>query len=120
MSLSPHKKLSSPGFTLVEVLLASSVLAIGLLSAGLLAGQMVAGTDRSKYMSAASTLASGKLEDLNRWDLADPQVCVPSGSTAAGSLASDINQTTTCPSGTSASVSYYDDIYPNLADGTAT
>src|SRR5207237_421883 len=120
MSPSLHKNLSTRGFTLIEVLLASSVLAIGILSAGLLAGQMVAGTNRSKYMSAASTLASERLEDLNRWDVADPQVCVPTGSSTAGSLASDINQTTTCPSGTSANVSYYDDVYPNLADGAAT
>src|SRR2546425_11913688 len=99
MSLSPHKKLSTRGFTLIEVLLASSVLAIGLLSAGLLAGQMVAGSNRSKYISAASTLASEKLEDLNRWDVDDPHICVPTGNTTAGSLASDINQTTTCVSG---------------------
>src|SRR5881628_2721726 len=117
MSPSPRRKFSG-GFTLVEVLLASSVLAIGLLSAGLLAGQMVAGSNRSKYMNAASTLASEKLEDLNRWDVDDPHVCVPT--TTAGSLASNINQTTTCASGASANVSYYDDVYPNLADGTAT
>ncbi|PYS16867.1 MAG: hypothetical protein DMG15_00915 [Acidobacteria bacterium] len=109
MSLSHHKKFSAQGFTLVEVLLASSVLAIGLLSAGLLAGQMVSGTNRSKYINAASTLASEKLEDLNRLDVQDPQICVPTGNTTAGSLASDINQTTnladgtgTCPDGTAA------------------
>ena len=45
MSLSHHKKFSAQGFTLVEVLLASSVLAIGLLSAGLLAGQIEEGHD---------------------------------------------------------------------------
>src|SRR2546427_8643686 len=120
MSASPHKRFSNQGFTLVEVLLASSVLAIGLLSAGLLAGQMVSGSNRSKYMNAASTLASEKLEDLNRFDVGDPLICVPTGNTTAGNLASDINQTTTCASGSSANVSYYDDIYPNLADGTTT
>src|SRR5438093_4676436 len=98
MSRSHHKKFSAQGFTLVEVLLASSVLAIGLLSAGLLAGQMVAGSNRSKYISAASTLASEKLEDLNRWDVDDPHICVPTGNTTAGRLAGDINQTTTCVS----------------------
>ena len=120
MSRSHHKKFSAQGFTLVEVLLASSVLAIGLLSAGLLAGQMVSGTNRSKYINAASTLATEKLEDLNRLDVEDPQICVPTGNTTAGSLASDINQTTTCASGNSANVSYSDDVYPNLADGTGT
>ena len=119
MSRSPRKKFSQ-GFTLIEVLLASSVLAIGLLSAGLLAGQMVAGSNRSKYISAASTLASEKLEDLNRWDVDDPHICVPTGNTTAGSLAGDINQTTTCVSGSSTNLSYYDDVYPNMADGSGT
>ena len=115
------KKHSAGGFTLIEVALASFVLAVGLLSAGLLAGQMVLGTNRSKYMHIASTLASEKLEDLNRWDSDDPQICVPTGNTTAGSLTSDINQTTACPhGGGSANVSYFDDVYPDLANGTTT
>jgi hypothetical protein len=80
---------------------------------------MVAGTNRSKYMHAASTLASEKLEDLNRWDVDDPQICVPTGNTTAGSLTTDVNQTTTCPQGGATNVSYYDDVYPNLADGSS-
>jgi prepilin-type N-terminal cleavage/methylation domain-containing protein len=119
MSPLPHKKFSR-GFTLIEVMLASFVLAVGLLSAGFLAGQMVVGTNRSKYMSVASTLASEKLEDLNRWDVDDPQICVPTGNTTAGTLTSDINQTTTCSQGASANLSYYDDVYPNLANGAST
>jgi len=120
--MSPSRPEKSParGFTLIEVTLASFVLAIGLLSAGLLAGQMIVGTNRSKYMSVASTLASEKLEDVNRWDVDDPQVCVPTGNAAVGSLTGDINQTTTCDAGASANVSYYDDVYPNLADGAST
>src|SRR6266850_3329861 len=120
MSASLHNQSSNRGFTMIEVLLASSVLAIGLLSAGFLAGQMMLGTNRSKYMSVASTLASEKLEDLNRWDVDDPQICVPTASATAGSLTTDINQTTTCAQGASTNVSYYDDVYPNLADGTST
>lgn len=120
MSTSPRKRSSARGFTLIEVALASFVLAVGILSAGFLAGQMMIGTNRSKYMSVASTLASEKLEDLNRWDVDDPQICAPSSSTTAGSLTSDINQTTACTQGASANVSYYDDVYPNLADGTST
>jgi prepilin-type N-terminal cleavage/methylation domain-containing protein len=120
MSPSVNKKFSARGFTLIEVALASLVLAVGLLSAGFLAGQMMVGTNRSKYMSAASALASEKIEDLNRWDVDDPQICVPTSSTTAGSLTSDINLTTTCPQGTSANVSYYDDVYPNLTSGTST
>src|SRR5712691_7023988 len=120
MSTSPRKRSSARGFTLIEVALASFVLAVGILSAGFLAGQMMVGTNRSKYMSIASTLASEKLEDLNRWDVDDPQICVPTGSTTAGNLTSDVNQTTTCPQGASANLSYYDDVYPNLADGAST
>jgi prepilin-type N-terminal cleavage/methylation domain-containing protein len=119
MSALPHKKFSDRGFTLIEVLLASFVLAVGLLSAGFLAGQMMVGTNRSKYMNVASTLASEKLEDLNRWNVDDPEICVPTANTTVGSLTSDINQTTTCAAGASANVSYYDDVYPNLADGTS-
>src|ERR687887_802164 len=99
MSPSRREKTSARGFTLIEVMLASFVLAIGLLSAGLLAGQMMVGSNRSKYISVASTLASEKLEDLNRWDTDDPQICVPTGSTTVGSLTSDVNQTTSCPAG---------------------
>ena len=120
MSPSLHKKSSARGFTLIEVALASFVLAIGLLSAGFLAGQMVVGTNRSKYINLASALASEKLEDLNRWDVDDPQICVPTGNSSAGGLTSDVNQTTTCPQGASTNVSYYDDVYPNLADGAST
>jgi len=119
MSASLPKKFSARGFTLIEVCVASFVLAVGLLSAGFLAGQMVAGTNRSKSMNLASTLASEKLEDLNRRDVDDAQICVPTGSLTAGSLTSDINQTTTCAQGASANVSYYDDVYPNLADGAS-
>jgi len=120
MSPSRHKKFPAQGFTLIEVVLASFVLAVGLLSAGYLAGQMVVGSNRSKYMTVASALASEKLEDLNRWDVDDPQICVPTGNSMAGSLTSDINQTTTCPQAASANVSYYDDVYPNVADGSST
>ena len=120
MSTLRREESMNRGFTLIEVTLASFVLAVGLLSAGLLAGQMMVGSNRSKYMSVASTLASEKLEDLNRWDVDDPQICVPTGSATAGNLTGDINQTTTCPQGASANVSYYDDVYPNLSDGAST
>jgi prepilin-type N-terminal cleavage/methylation domain-containing protein len=120
MSGSVNKKSSARGFTLIEVALASLVLAVGLLSAGFLAGQLMLGTNRSKYMNTASALASEKIEDLNRWDVDDPQICVAAGTATAGSLTNDINQTTTCPLGASANVSYYDDVYPSLATGTTT
>lgn len=70
-------------------------------------------------MSIATTLASEKLEDLNRWNASDPQVCVPAGSTSVGSLTSDTLQTTTCPSGgSSASVAYYDDVSADVTNAS--
>jgi hypothetical protein len=66
---------------------------------------MMAATARSRYMSLAATLASEKLEDLNRWPANDPDVAVTSGSTA-GSLTSDIVQSVTV-NGSTNDVNYY-------------
>ncbi|HYR82916.1 MAG TPA: prepilin-type N-terminal cleavage/methylation domain-containing protein [Terriglobia bacterium] len=113
-----HSK-SAKGFTLIEVLVASFVLCVGLLSAAFLVGKMMTGSVRSKDMSTAAVLTSEKLEDLNRWDNDDPHICLPSGSTTVGSLTSDINQTTTCAGGGSASINYFDDVYPSVTNGTS-
>jgi hypothetical protein len=76
-------------------------------------------TNQSKFMSLAAQLASEKLEDLSRWDVDSPQVCVPAGSSSVGSLTSDILQTTLCPppvsncqasGGNWDDVTYYDDV----------
>jgi type II secretory pathway pseudopilin PulG len=107
------------GFTLVEVTIASLIMTIALLAAGLLAAQMTVGSLHSKDMSSAAVLASEKIEDINRWDGDDPQICVPTGNTSVGSLTADVSQTTTCFQGASASVNYFDDVYPNLANGSA-
>jgi prepilin-type N-terminal cleavage/methylation domain-containing protein len=119
---------SEDGFSLLEVMVAITVLAVGLLAAGLLSTNMMSGGERSKYMSLAATLASEKLEDLNRWNPYDPSICVSTGSSTVGSLTSDVLQTTTCPprppassGGESASVSYYDDVNIALTgNGTGT
>jgi Tfp pilus assembly protein PilV len=118
---SAHRTPSDGGFSLLEVVGAIVILTVAMLASALLSTNMMRGGQSSKYMSLASTLASEKLEDLNRWDPNDPQICVPTGSASVGSLTSDILQTTTCPAGNSASVSYYDDV--NLAltnNGTGT
>jgi prepilin-type N-terminal cleavage/methylation domain-containing protein len=121
MSPSVLSGLSDDGFSLLEVMVAITVLTVGMLAAALLSTNMMSGGERSKYMSLAATLASEKLEDLNRWSARDPQVCVPAGSTSVGSLATDVLQTTTCPTGLSASVSYYDDVNIALTgNGTGT
>jgi prepilin-type N-terminal cleavage/methylation domain-containing protein len=118
MSPSAREAPSDTGFSLLEVMAAIVILTIALLGAALLNSRMMSGSQQSKYMSLAATLASEKLEDLNRWQVDDPQVCVPTGAATEGSLTSDVLQTTTCNAGTSASVNYYDDISISLTNGS--
>jgi prepilin-type N-terminal cleavage/methylation domain-containing protein len=110
------------GFTLLETLVALIVLTVGVLATALLASRSMNTSLQSKYMALAAELASEKLEDLSRWDVNSPEVCVPVGSSSVGSLITDIIQTTTCPppvtqctatSGASWTVSYYDDVSIN-------
>jgi prepilin-type N-terminal cleavage/methylation domain-containing protein len=117
--LRPTKPASDHGFTLMETLVALIVLLIGVLATALLAGRCMNTSHESKYMNLAAELASEKLEDLNRWDVDDPQICVPAGSSSVGSLSQDIiGNPTTCPpplnmcssTGNSAVVNYYDDV----------
>jgi prepilin-type N-terminal cleavage/methylation domain-containing protein len=111
MSLSRRKSVHEGGFTLLEVIVAMGVMTIGLMAAAVLAGSTMGTTRTSKFMSAAGILASEKLEDLNRWDVNDPQICIPTGSTSEGSLSQDVRATVTCPAGSSGTVNYYDDVF---------
>ena len=104
------------GFTLMEVMLAIVILTVGLMAASTLATNVMRGGIQSKYMSLAATLASEKLEDLNRFAANDPPVCVPTGGTTVGSLTTNVLQTTTCPTGTSSSVNYDDDVSISLGN----
>ena len=110
---------SDHGFTLLETLVALIVLVVGVLATAALAAHCMSTNRQSKYMSLAAELASEKLEDLSRWDVDSPEVCVPVGSSSVGSLTSDFLQTTTCPpplssctstAGNSDVVNYYDDV----------
>jgi prepilin-type N-terminal cleavage/methylation domain-containing protein len=83
------------GFSILEVLIAITVLAIGLSAMAALIAQSLAGTERARYMALATTLASEKLEDLNRWRSVDAHVA------AGGSLTAD---------NTVGTLNYYDDI----------
>ncbi len=114
--LPANKPRAEQGFTLIEVLVATTVLTVGVVAVAALSATMLNTSHRSKYMTLAASLASEKLEDLNRWDAQVPQVCVPSSSTSAGSLTNDINQTTTCPGGASDSIAYYDDVSINYSN----
>jgi Tfp pilus assembly protein PilV len=108
----------------MEVLASIFILMVGSVSMALLASTMVTRGRQSKYIALASTLTSEKLEDLNRWpgtnqsspDQSALQVCVPTGSSSVGSLTSDILQTTTCASGASGTIAYYDDVSIDLSN----
>jgi len=120
MSLSLHNSSGDHGFSLIEVFVALSILVVGLAALALVSSRMMSGGTESKYMSIAASLASEKLEDLNRWDGDDPQVggtvtaggfCV-TGTNTVGSLTSDVIQTTpaACNSSAAPTVNYFDDV----------
>ena len=83
------------GFTLIEVLMAITILVVGISAMAMLAAQTLGGTERARYMSLAATLTSEKLEDLNRWPSVDPHVG------AGGDLTTDTAVGT---------YNYYDDV----------
>jgi prepilin-type N-terminal cleavage/methylation domain-containing protein len=89
------KRRSRTGFSVLEVLIAITVLAIGLSAMASLVAQSLSGTERARFMGLATMLASEKLEDLNRWPGADQHVAT------GGSLTIDT---------TVGTVKYYDDI----------
>ena len=113
-----NKKSNARGFTVLEVMIAIAILAVGVLGLASLAGGMLSTGHRSKYMTLASTLASEKLEDLNRWYVEAPQICVPSPGPSVGSLTADVLQTTTCDTGASASIAYYDNVSVGLTNNS--
>lgn len=77
----------SAGFSLVEILIAITILTVGLSALAALVAQSLSGTERARYMAVATTLASEKLEDLNRFPVATPPVTQLA---AGGSLTSDL------------------------------
>ncbi len=97
------------GFTLIEILIAMAILVIGVSAMAALAAVMLTRGRQSRYINIAEALASEKLEDLNRYDMAAPQICVQTGDTSEGSLATQLTSNITCPGAASAaSVSYFD------------
>jgi len=120
MSKSPARRPSTnSGFTVLEVAVAIFLLTIGVVAVAALSGTMMTTGNRSKYLSLEATLASEKLEDLNRWSANATHVCVPTGSASVGSLTSDVLQSTTCPAGATASIAYYDDVNINFSNGSS-
>jgi prepilin-type N-terminal cleavage/methylation domain-containing protein len=118
------------GFSLLEVLVAMTVLVIGMMSTAMLMANVYKYTVRSRYMGLATQLASEELEDLGRWpassSFTDPHISVPAGSntcgitgeTCIGSLTADIGpQTFTDSSGINTYVSYYDTVSLSTDNG---
>jgi prepilin-type N-terminal cleavage/methylation domain-containing protein len=108
-------KRGSRGFTIIEVLVASVILLVGLVAAAGVVGATLGNTSRSEYMTQAATLATEKLEDLNRFPSTDANIAVTSG-TSSGSLTSDDLQNVTVNGATQA-VNYYDEVYFSPAEG---
>lgn len=106
-SRSNKKRRAQCGFTLLETLGAIAILSIGLLAMAGLMSQTTANSSRSRYMSAASILATQKLEELNRYPNSDPMVAIPGNS--AGSLTADA---------TSTGINYYDDVQISAIGGS--
>jgi prepilin-type N-terminal cleavage/methylation domain-containing protein len=110
-----HPKLSTRGFTLIEVLIAVFVFATGLVMLASLATMSLNGTAASRYRGMANTFASEKLEDLNRWPTLDPNVCISTGT--VGSLTSDVQTASVTCDGITDTISYYDDVAISEANG---
>lgn len=108
--MSPRKK-QERGFSIVEAIIAISILSVGLLAIAALLATLTTTTTSSRYTGTQTLLASEKLEDLNRLSACDAEIAVPVGNTS-GSLTGDVNQqvnasATVC--GTE-NVSYFDDV----------
>lgn len=115
MAQSPYSKRSFRGFTLLEVLVSLALMSIGLVSVAALLAQTVAGTSRTEYMTEAATLASEKLEDLNRYPSGDPNVAVTTGATA-GSLTANTSGSVTS-NGLTENVDYFDSVFFSPTEG---
>src|SRR5215472_8813984 len=111
ISMSTPKKKDQSGFSLIETMIAITILAVGLLGVAGLLANLTQTTTSSRYSGTQTLLASEKLEDLNRLSACDAEIAVPAGTTS-GSLTADASQTvnaspTVC--GTE-NVNYFDDV----------
>jgi type IV pilus modification protein PilV len=107
VSRTDRKTVGQRGFTLIEVMISITVLAVGMLAMAALMARINTTTDKSRYMSTASLLASEKLEQLSHYPKQDPRIVV-TGATSAGSLTTDAS---------SDSVDYYDEVLVSAGDG---
>jgi Tfp pilus assembly protein PilV len=104
MDQSPYsKRRNSRGFTVVEVIVACFILMVGVVAVAGVVGSTLGNTAHSEYMTQAATLATEKLEDLNRYPSTDANVTVPNG-ISVGSLTSD-------------TTGYFDEVYFSPSEG---
>jgi prepilin-type N-terminal cleavage/methylation domain-containing protein len=68
------KRAGAPGFSLIEVVIAITILSIGLLSVALLVSGTLSSGTRARYMNMANVLASEKLDGLNKLPSTDPNI----------------------------------------------
>ncbi len=116
-----RKKKHEIGFSMVESLIAITILAVGLLAVAALLANLAGTTTLSRYTGTQTLLASEKLEDLNRLSVCDPELAVPAGTTS-GSLTADNSQTvnaSTTVCGTE-NVNYFDDVLISSDNGAIT
>jgi prepilin-type N-terminal cleavage/methylation domain-containing protein len=119
------KRSCSKGFTLLEVLIATSILVIGVSAMAALSAVMLTRGRQSKYMTLSGTLASEKLEDLSRWkgniiaglDSSDPEICVEAGDASEGGLTADTTNSITC-NGVTENISYFDNVSIDVTNST--
>jgi Tfp pilus assembly protein PilV len=89
----------------METMVAVVILSVGLLSLAALMSQTTASTERSRYMSMATILASEKLEDLNHYPSSDPVVA------QGGSLTTDSSV---------GNIDYFDEVLLSSGGGSFT
>jgi prepilin-type N-terminal cleavage/methylation domain-containing protein len=99
----PSKRRLSGGFTLIETMIAMFIFAVGILSLAALMTAVNLNTDRSRYTSTATLLATEKLEDLNRYPAQSTSTAVSAG----GSITGDV-------------IGYYDNVQVQSDNGTIT
>ncbi len=101
---------------MIELAISIAILMVGLVGVASMFGRIWGSTSYSEYMIQASTLASEKLEDLNRYPEGDPNVVVTSGTTA-GSLTADTDASVTSNSVTD-TVDYFDEVFMDPSAGS--
>jgi prepilin-type N-terminal cleavage/methylation domain-containing protein len=116
MARSQSSKRNARGFTLLEIVISIALLLVGVVAAATLFGNIWGATSHSEYMIQASTLASEKIEDLNRYPSGDPDVAVTSGTTA-GSLTADTDASVTS-NGVTETEDYFDEVFMDPSAGS--